>query len=123
MNILNYLKVSDLIHTSGQPKPEEFKVIRSLGVDTIINLSMPDSESVLPSEGELVTQNGMNYLHIPVVWTAPQVSQFNFFQTVMAFHKNKNIWVHCALNWRVASFTIFIAQSILAFRLMKLSKH
>jgi len=104
MEILNYMKISKLIQTSGQPKPEEFELIRLSGVETIINLAMPDSDSAISNEGELVSKNNMNYIHIPVVWQKPKKDQFNLFKSVMEFHKEKSIWVHCALNWRVSSF-------------------
>ena len=46
----------------------------------------------------------MNYIHIPVVWKSPKKEQFELFSSVMKHHVDKSIWIHCALNWRVASF-------------------
>lgn len=104
MNIKNYVKVSDNIHTSGQPKENEFQSIADLGVETVINLAMPDSDAAIKNEGELVTQLGMSYIHIPVVWDEPKIEQFELFSTIMQRHIDKKIWIHCALNWRVSSF-------------------
>ncbi len=104
MDIINYLKIKDGIQTSGQPKAADFASIRATGVNTVINLAMPDSDTALGNEGELVSENGMNYIHIPVVWKSPKNEQFELFSSIMEFHAEKSIWIHCALNWRVASF-------------------
>ena len=104
MKILNYEKVSDLLHTSGQPRQEEFQLIANLGVDTVINLAMPDSDNAIADEGFLVTSSGMNYFHIPVVWEQPGVDQFELFASLLTHHRQRKVWVHCALNWRVSSF-------------------
>ena len=104
MDIVNYLKISGNIQTSGQPKENEFELIRATGVDTLVNLAMPDSKTAIVNEGEIVTKNGMNYIHIPVVWTSPKTEQFEFFSSILSLHSDKSIWIHCALNWRVASF-------------------
>lgn len=104
MEILNYLKINDLIHTSGQPGREDFRLIAETGAVGVINLAMPDHESALSNEGELVTSTGMNYFHIPVIWSQPEPEQYALFQTIMLAHSKKIIWVHCALNWRVSSF-------------------
>ncbi len=104
MKILNYLKINDYIQTSGQPKADEIRIIAETGVTTIINLAMPDSDTAIANEGELVSSAGMNYIHIPVVWQKPKVEQFELFAQILEYHKDKSIWVHCALNWRVSSF-------------------
>ena len=104
MEIINYLKIKEGIQTSGQPKVDDFAAIRVSGVHTVINLAMPDSETALSDEGKLVSENGMNYIHIPVVWKSPKEEQYTLFTSVMELHSKKSIWIHCALNWRVASF-------------------
>lgn len=68
LEILNYMKVADHIHTSGQPKENEFKDIAFLGIKTIINLAMPDSDAAIADEVALITSQGMNCMHIPVAW-------------------------------------------------------
>lgn len=104
MQILNYQKVTKNIHTSGQPNSDEFLFIAEAGVDTVVNLAMPDHEKAVANEGALVTSLGMNYIHIPIVWHHPKIEQYELFRAIMQAHTNKSIWVHCALNWRVASF-------------------
>lgn len=104
MDILNYVKVNDWIHTSGQPTAEQFSAIQQTGTKTVINLAMPDHKTAIANEGEIVTSLGMNFLHIPVVWDAPKTEQYQLFQHVMQAHNQQSIWIHCALNWRVSCF-------------------
>ncbi len=113
MKIINYRKITDHIHTSGQPKPEEFAQIKALGVETVINLAMPDSKGALADEGRLVSENGMNYVHIPVVWEDPKDEQFALFSSLMDLHSEKGVHIHCALNWRVSSFVFMYRTKVL----------
>lgn len=113
MSIINYKKISDHIHTSGQPQEDEFAQIGALGVKTIINLAMPDSKGALANEGRLVSQNGMNYVHIPVVWEAPKPEQFDLFSSLMDQHADRGVLIHCALNWRVSSFVFMYRTKVL----------
>lgn len=104
MDIKNYVKVSEQLHTSGQPLEHEFARIASMGIRTLINLAMPDSDTAIANEGQLVTAQGMNYVHIPVVWKDPKPEQFDLFCAILAAHPDDKVWVHCALNWRVSTF-------------------
>jgi len=113
MEIINYLKISDKLQLSGQPNEDEFAFIASTGVNTIINLAMPDSKGALNNEGELVTQNAMNYIHIPVVWDKPLNEQFNFFSTILEQQPSQQVLVHCALGWRASCFAYLYRTKIL----------
>lgn len=104
MNVKNFLKVDGLLATSGQPNSEQFKKIAEHGYCCVINLAMPDSDNAIANEGQLVTELGMKYVHIPVEWESPEIEQFEFFKTVLEKLKDKKVWVHCALNMRVSSF-------------------
>ncbi len=103
-NILNYIKISDKVSTSGQPSPDQFNLIANAGFSAVINLAMPDSTNALPDEGGLVTEAGMNYFHIPVPFEAPTHQHLMLFLKVMKAVENDKIWVHCALNMRVSAF-------------------
>jgi protein tyrosine phosphatase (PTP) superfamily phosphohydrolase (DUF442 family) len=104
MNAVNFVQLSDTVATSGQPAAADFPVIAAQGYRTVINLAMPTSDDALPDEGAIVTGLGMNYVHIPVPWEAPQVAQFERFTALMRLLDGEKIWVHCALNMRVSCF-------------------
>ncbi|MBC6429057.1 MAG: protein tyrosine phosphatase family protein [Cellvibrionales bacterium] len=104
MHIRHYCRIDRLIHTSGQPQPAEFALIRQAGAETVVNLAQFEHPDALSNEAELVAAQGMNYIQIPVAWQAPQPQQYRLFQAIMQTHRDRPIWLHCALNRRVACF-------------------
>jgi len=102
--ILNYLAISDTIGTAGQPSPSQFAAIRASGYDVVVNLAMPDSANALPNEQQLVAQQGLLYVHIPVLWERPTSHNLEQFFDVMARCRGRGVFVHCAMNMRVSVF-------------------
>ena len=100
----NYLPISENIGTAGQPMEDEFADIRASGYEVVINLAMPDSTNALPNEAELVTGQGMDYVHIPVLWEDPKGDDLDRFFEAMGRYGDRKVFVHCALNWRVSCF-------------------
>ncbi len=104
--ILNFLPISTHLGTAGQPTPEQFATIRAAGYEVVINLAMPTSTNALPKEAALVREQGMEYVHIPVVWEAPTLTDLERFLAVMDRLQGKKVLVHCALNMRVSCFVL-----------------
>ena len=102
--ILNYLSISDTVGTAGQPTPEQFADVKAAGYQVVVNLAMPDSTNALPNEGGLVARQGMDYVHIPVVWDAPTLDDLERFFAILDAYQGRRIFVHCALNMRVSAF-------------------
>jgi protein tyrosine phosphatase (PTP) superfamily phosphohydrolase (DUF442 family) len=102
--IRGYLRLSDRLATSGMPQPEHFAALRKVGFEVVINLALPTSDNALPNEGELVTSQGMIYVHIPVRFDAPQPADFERFSGVMDVCEGQRVFVHCAANMRVSAF-------------------
>jgi SAM-dependent methyltransferase/protein tyrosine phosphatase (PTP) superfamily phosphohydrolase (DUF442 family) len=112
-DICNYLRISESLGTAGQPTSDQFADIRAVGYEVVINLAMPTSTNALPNERELVTGLGMDYLHIPVVWEAPTLSDLARFFQAMDENWHRRVFVHCALNMRVSVF-------VLLYRILRL---
>jgi len=102
--VFNYVKISDSLATSGQPTEDQFAAIRDEGFETIINLLPHDHENALKAEAEIVPAMGMEYLYIPVVFTAPNEENFAQFVAAMQERRDNKVWVHCAVNARVSAF-------------------
>jgi protein tyrosine phosphatase (PTP) superfamily phosphohydrolase (DUF442 family) len=102
--ITNFLRISDAIGTAGQPTAAQFAAIKAAGYEVVVNLAMPDSTNALPNEGELVAEQAMDYVHIPVVWERPTIRDLEQFFEVMEKSRGKRIFVHCAMNMRVSVF-------------------
>lgn len=86
------------------PRPEHFAAIRQAGFEIVINLALPTSDDALPNEGALVSGEGMTYVHIPVRFESPQLSDFERFSRFMEASEGRRLFVHCAANMRVSAF-------------------
>lgn len=73
-------------------------------LEVVINLALPTSDNALPNEGELVSAQGMTYVHIPVKFDAPQPADFERFTSVLDACAGQRVFVHCAANMRVSAF-------------------
>lgn len=102
--IINHIKVSERIASSGQPKKHEFKEIAQAGFEVVINLAMPNSDNAIPDEGNIVTTLKMQYIHIPVPFEAPTLEHLKDFFSIMNAIKHKKVWIHCVVNHRVSAF-------------------
>lgn len=102
--IRGYRRLDEQLATSGMPLPEHFAVMRNEGFEVIINLALPTSDYALANEGELVSAQGMTYVHIPVKFDAPTAEDFQRFSAVMDALSDRKVFVHCAANMRVSAF-------------------
>jgi protein tyrosine phosphatase (PTP) superfamily phosphohydrolase (DUF442 family) len=102
--IKNFVEVGDMIATGGQPSESQLEDVASAGYQVVINLGLLDPKYCLRDEAGLVAALGMEYHHIPVVFTDPKPADFRRFASVMASHDAHKIFIHCALNWRVSTF-------------------
>ena len=109
--ITHFLRISDAIGTAGQPTAEQFADIKAAGYEVVVNLAMPNSTNALPNEGALVAEQGMDYVHIPVVWERPTIGDLEQFFEVMDRYRGTRVFVHCAMNMRVSVF-IFLYRVI-----------
>lgn len=103
-SIYNFLQISNLIATSGQPKEEQFSAIKNSGYQVVINLGLISSSGALSNEKQLVNSLGMEYIHVPVIWDKPEITEFPKFASVMQANSDKKVFVHCIANKRVSAF-------------------
>lgn len=104
MDAPNTYQVSARLWTSGQLSERDIAELPRLGIESVINLALPTSPNALRGEDELVSGQGMDYFHIPVLWEQPALSQLETFFSIMDVLQGKKVWVHCALNMRVSAF-------------------
>jgi ribosomal protein L11 methyltransferase len=102
--LISFLRISETLHTAGQPQREHFPLLARDGYEAVINLAMPASSNFLKDEAELCAQNGLRYTHIPVEWTQPTRENLDQFFALMKQLEGRKILLHCALNMRVSSF-------------------
>jgi protein tyrosine phosphatase (PTP) superfamily phosphohydrolase (DUF442 family) len=102
--IKNFIAIDDRVGTAGQPTEDQLRAVAAAGYTTVINLGLLDPKYCLPDEAGLVASLGLGYRHIPVVWTAPTVADFEAFTAAMDALATERVFVHCAANYRVSSF-------------------
>jgi protein tyrosine phosphatase (PTP) superfamily phosphohydrolase (DUF442 family) len=105
-----FVRLSDLIATAGQPTQIEYSAIANAGYQLVINLALKESTNALPNEKAIATKLGLAYIHIPVLWEAPTLENFQEFVDVMNVHVGRKIFVHCAANKRVSAFMYLYRQ-------------
>jgi protein tyrosine phosphatase (PTP) superfamily phosphohydrolase (DUF442 family) len=102
--ILNYIKINELISTSGQPSVEQFKDIADNEYEVVINLALHNASNAIENEDKVVTSLKMAYFHIPVDFDNPKISDLKLFLNLLQALGANKVWVHCALNYRVSAF-------------------
>ena len=102
--ILNYVKINELISTSGQPKIEELELIANEGFEVVINLAVSTTSNALENEDKIVSSLNMSYIHIPVDFENPKISDLKLFLNILQALGANKVWIHCAKNYRVSAF-------------------
>lgn len=103
-DIKNFKQVDRGLATAGQPSESQLREISSAGYEVVINLGLLDPRYCLPDEARLVSELGLEYHHVPVVFGSPRVADFERFVEIMESCRGRKTFVHCALNWRVSAF-------------------
>jgi protein tyrosine phosphatase (PTP) superfamily phosphohydrolase (DUF442 family) len=107
----NFRRISDRVTTSGLLNAGQLADLQRDGYQAVINL-LPDSyEYAVHEEPEIVRDQGLDYVYIPVEFDAPTHDDFVAFADAMRAHTGDKVHVHCAANYRVSAFYGLYAQS------------
>ena len=113
MDAENTHRVFEWLWSSGQLSERDIASLPAYGIEVVINLALPTSSNALPGEADLVTENGLAYVQIPVEWEDPKVEQFAQFVGVLGAFAGCKLWVHCAKNMRVSAFIYLYRKLVL----------
>jgi protein tyrosine phosphatase (PTP) superfamily phosphohydrolase (DUF442 family) len=102
---LNFVAVSERIHTSGQPSEAQLGGLARGGYGLVINLAPPTTVGSIAQEGLLVAQTGLSYVNIPVDWHSPRYEDFELFSNILKQAGSRHVLVHCQVNKRASVFT------------------
>jgi protein tyrosine phosphatase (PTP) superfamily phosphohydrolase (DUF442 family) len=103
--ISNYLEYSDRLSSSGQPTVGELELLSEAGFERVVYIAFTDHENALPSEDRLVKALGMDYLQLPVDWTAPTPADFYQVAAALRAAPQKRTLLHCQVNYRASAFS------------------
>ncbi len=101
--IYNMLPVADGLGTAGQPTSAQLAAIKEAGYEVVINLATGQTPRDLPNEADVVAAQGMEYIHIPVIWDNPTEADLARFFEAMDATQDKKRFVHCIANMRVSA--------------------
>jgi len=108
--VYNFIQISDNLATAGQPTEAQMSEIATAGFRAVVNLALGKSENALADEAATVNALGMTYHHIPVVWEAPKLSDFEQFVPLMDSLTGQKVFLHCVANYRASMFTALYAE-------------
>jgi protein tyrosine phosphatase (PTP) superfamily phosphohydrolase (DUF442 family) len=103
-DITNYRRYSALLSSSGQPTRAQLSQLGGAGFERVVFLAFSDHATAVAQEDRLVRDAGLDYIQIPVSWSAPSRADFETFAAVLASAPAKATLVHCELNFRASSF-------------------
>src|SRR5215831_5500430 len=95
-DIRNVREADTSLLTSGQPTEDQLAAVARRGVQVVINLAPHDAPSALRDEAGYVAALGLDYIHIPVVFSAPAEKDLAKFFDAMDANGARQMLVHCA---------------------------
>jgi protein tyrosine phosphatase (PTP) superfamily phosphohydrolase (DUF442 family) len=101
---INFIRFSEKLISSGMPTAEQIKSAAEAGTQVVINLAPHTVDDALQGEEKLVSDAGMKYVNIPVVWGNPTRENLDGFMRSMNTYKENNVYVHCQANYRATCF-------------------
>ena len=90
----NFGRMNTRLYRGAQPTDEGFAQLRSLGIDTVVRLSLGEEGSA--AERAVVESLGMKFVNLP--WSSvhdPNPDQIVAFLMLVKEHPNRKIFVHC----------------------------
>ena len=104
-DIRNYIEYSSTFASAGQPSEEQLALLPDAGFERVIYIAFSNSRSAVAAEDAIVKELGMDYVHIPVIWDAPTMSDFYAFAGAMQRAPAEKTLLHCAANFRASAFS------------------
>ena len=71
LSLLNRIDYSPSLTTAGQPTEAELPLIASAGFDRVIFLAFTNHPKAVAHEDDIVRDQGLQFIHIPVEWESP----------------------------------------------------
>jgi protein tyrosine/serine phosphatase len=93
IKIDNFGQMDERFYRGARPKPEDFKTLAALGINTVIDLT----DNSMQKEKPAVEAAGMRYINIPIVDKSyPSLAQANDFLKAVNDPATGKFYVHCA---------------------------
>ncbi len=103
----NPVAVGPRLLTSGQPTRQALATLGRLGVQAVVYLAPSTVPDAVPEEAELLRQQGIEFVHLPVPFAAPTAAHAEAVSGVLRRLHDRKVLVHCQVNMR-ASTMVFL---------------
>ncbi|MFT7685280.1 MAG: protein tyrosine phosphatase (PTP) superfamily phosphohydrolase (DUF442 family) [Candidatus Azotimanducaceae bacterium] len=109
-NYIEYAETSEgngqgLYASSGQPTKDDLSTLSKAGYQRVIYIALTTNGTALKGEDELVLENGMQYLHVPVDFSNPKLRDFQAVASAMQAQADLKTLLHCQVNLRASTFS------------------
>jgi len=105
-SIVNYVEVSPLLATGGQPDQSGVKQLADKGYKAIINVRTSGEEFDQAGEEKQALELGLRYYMVPVGPRKLQEEQALAFNTLLSSLKGQKVYVHCRSGSRVVGLMV-----------------
>ncbi len=119
----NFRSIDEAVDTSGLLSEEQLLELRTSGYEAVINLLPHDNQHAIENEENIVTSQGVDYLYVPVDFSAPTEQDYAEFVKTMTSCQGKRVLIHCAANYRVSAFYAMYAYEHLGWSATRCREH
>jgi len=101
----NVRVISPLLVTAGQPDRSSLQRLKAEGYAAVISLAPGNTPDAVPDQAEILAAQGVEFVHIPIPWQAPEARHLDAMAAAMQRLKGKKVLVHCQMNMRASALT------------------
>ena len=109
----NVVPISENLVTAGQPTADSLAGLSKLGFKAVIYLAPPTVRDAVANEPEIIGNQGLAYVNIPIQWAKPTEADFQSFVETMKRFQGQKVLVHCQAGMRASAMT-FLYRVIVA---------
>lgn len=107
----NVRVISPLLVTAGQPDRASLQRLKAEGYAAVVSLAPGDTRDAIPDQAAILAAQGVEFVHIPIPWQAPEAKHLDAMSVALQRLKGKKVLVHCQMNMR-ASALVFLHRTI-----------
>jgi protein tyrosine phosphatase (PTP) superfamily phosphohydrolase (DUF442 family) len=101
----NVVAISQRLVTSGQPNVRSLSSLREENFTAVIYLVPPHAIDAVPREAELLREQGIEFVQVPIQFDHPTDADFDAFASAMKRLADGKVLVHCQINLRASTMT------------------
>ena len=109
----NVVVISPTLVTAGQPTRESLQGLKAEGYQAVIYLAPGDSRDAVPDEAEILKSQGIEFVHVPIPWQAPEAKHLEATAAALNRLQGQKVLVHCQMNMRASAVT-FLYRTVYA---------